>query len=106
MAEFKTKKNRTNKWPEIKARSAGLSERKHYCGPREKWVPGYYKRDGTYVRGYCAENKNHVEWKPIERRRQTTYGLKPLPHIERTTEIIERPNENPTDANQDDKYEQ
>ena len=105
MMNFKTRKNRDGKLPSTKTRMASLNERKHYCGPGEKLVPSYYKRDGTYVRGHCAMNSIHEKWKPIERRRQTTYGLKPLPHIERTTEIIERPNENPTDADQDDEYE-
>jgi hypothetical protein len=105
MADFKPQKKRINKLPVTRERSASLDKRKHYCRPGEKWVPSYYERDGTYVRGHCAMNRTHEKWKLIERRRKTTYGLKPLPHIEKETEIIERPNENPTDITKDNEYE-
>ena len=94
MVEFKDQKNKANKRPVIK--------RKRDCGPGQKWVLGYYKRDGTYVQGYCAGNKKKKDWNQVERRRKTTIGLSPWPHIERSTEIIEKPAEEHTVANHDE----
>jgi hypothetical protein len=94
MAEFKDQENKANKRP--------VTIRKQECGSGQKWVPGYYKRDGTYVHGYCAGNINKKHWNQVERRRKTTVGLSPWPHIERSTEIIEKPAEEHTVANHDE----
>ena len=78
MAEFKDQENKANKRP--------VTIRKQECGSGQKWVPGYYKRDGTYVHGYCAGNKKKKDWNQVER----------------STEIIEKPAEEHTVANHDE----
>lgn len=110
MLDFKKQKKSSKKVRGFDRKSPIVPEEKHDCGPRRKLVPRYRKEDGTYVKGHCSEIGNEDEWHQVERRRKTTYGLKPLPHFEITTEIIEKPGVEHKESNQDgwnqrEKYE-
>ena len=90
MSDFKKQKKSSKKDRIFETGPPIMREEKRDCGPGRKWVPRYRKEDGTYVKGHCSEIGNENEWHQVERRRKTTYGLKPWPHIVKTTEIIEK----------------
>jgi hypothetical protein len=71
------------------------------CPTGKPLVPSNYKSGNTSLRRYCRNLNNREEWKRTERRTKTTYGFKPWPIIERSTEVVERPSEEQVGSHED-----
>ena len=88
MADFRNRTNSSRKDRVFDKNRTMVGGVKRDCGPGKKWVPGYRKKDGTYVRGHCAEIGDKKEWMAIQRTTKTTYRVG-IPPIERSTEVVE-----------------